>query len=294
MRKKPTLLESFISTKMNHHPLPERAGKNKGDSIGFPLNKFKASLLSLTVDTQQGIAKSAGVSYGLLRKWKTEKKFRDEEDNHRREFVQIFIRHFETRVAETTLLLNEHLKKPIKKILDEPCQALSVEEYRDMGKYDNEMLYTIVEALDSKFINECKGFSSQYSNFLNDGKKVHFLKEISKPYDLDIISRAMEVDVTYRFVIEALMCEGPLEEDRITAITKTPNLKLLEDDFINICGAFSESLMAEMLAINKYRQKLNGLMIQIVGSLLLDHYPLKDKHRKLAIYLNSHVLRTMW
>ena len=84
-----SLLEVFISARTKHYDPPERKGKKRGEAIGIPLHKYKASLLYLTVDGQKGIAKGAKVSYGLLRKWKTEQEFRNLIKEHKKDFIEV-------------------------------------------------------------------------------------------------------------------------------------------------------------------------------------------------------------
>ncbi len=89
-----SLLEVFIDVHIKSYNPPERKGKKRGEPIGIPLHKYKASLLYLTVDGQKGIAKGAKVSYGLLRKWMTEQKFRNLIKENKKEFIDHFLREF--------------------------------------------------------------------------------------------------------------------------------------------------------------------------------------------------------
>jgi hypothetical protein len=73
-----------LHTWLNAQPLehfedPKRAGTSRGEKIGMGRSKIVAAgLLSLYPKLSlQEISKIAGVSYGLLRKWKTEEDFKD-------------------------------------------------------------------------------------------------------------------------------------------------------------------------------------------------------------------------
>jgi len=70
---------------------PTRKGTARGNPIGFPANKYEASLLVLTSETAQNIAKRLGISYDLIRKWKAEKPFKDQVDRHIREFSESLV-----------------------------------------------------------------------------------------------------------------------------------------------------------------------------------------------------------
>jgi hypothetical protein len=62
---------------LEHFDDPKRAGTSRGEKIGMGRNKITAAglLILHPMFSQQEISKIAGVSYGLLRKWKTEEDF---------------------------------------------------------------------------------------------------------------------------------------------------------------------------------------------------------------------------
>ena len=88
-----TLLESFIERKTRAYAEPSRRGTSKGEPVGFSRKKYLATLYMLTADKQITIAMELGISYGLLRKWNTEKPFRAMLRKHCREFADIFVRY---------------------------------------------------------------------------------------------------------------------------------------------------------------------------------------------------------
>jgi hypothetical protein len=70
-------IDIFISTSMKQFTPAERRGTPKGEPIGFSKRKYHAALLSsLSNYTIREIAETCNVSYGLLRKWRTETAFR--------------------------------------------------------------------------------------------------------------------------------------------------------------------------------------------------------------------------
>ncbi len=77
-----TFLQEFIDKKMSTYTPP--ANKREG---GLSAQKYRATLLFLTNDRQDNIAKKVRVSYGLLRKWRTEDKFWQTINDHYKEFL---------------------------------------------------------------------------------------------------------------------------------------------------------------------------------------------------------------
>jgi len=74
-KSEPTLLEKFLNEKLKNYMEPQRKGTPKGEPIGFSKQKYQATLLLMADMKQKDIAELIGVSYGLLRRWRTEKKF---------------------------------------------------------------------------------------------------------------------------------------------------------------------------------------------------------------------------
>jgi hypothetical protein len=71
-----SLLSRFIKEKISVYQEPLRQGTQKGETIGYSLKKYQAMLLCLYNWEKKKIAEIAGVSYGLLRKWRTEEEFK--------------------------------------------------------------------------------------------------------------------------------------------------------------------------------------------------------------------------
>lgn len=69
------ILGAFIEAKLRGYVEPERAGTPKGEPIGMSRKKYHAALLGLTSVDLRKQAKQIGVSYGVLRKWRTEEAF---------------------------------------------------------------------------------------------------------------------------------------------------------------------------------------------------------------------------
>ncbi|MGO9611700.1 MAG: hypothetical protein ACLPX5_01510 [Dissulfurispiraceae bacterium] len=83
-----SLLSRFINDKINAYLEPLRLGTPKGDKIGYSLKKYQAMLLCLYNWEKKKVAEIAGVSYGLLRKWRTEEEFKKRLSKNARDFSQ--------------------------------------------------------------------------------------------------------------------------------------------------------------------------------------------------------------
>jgi hypothetical protein len=94
-----TLLERFIDERKTLYAEPSRKGLPKGEPIGFSRKKYLASLYMLTADKQITVAMELGISYGLVRKWNTERAFTSLIRKHCREFANTFVRHLSERYA---------------------------------------------------------------------------------------------------------------------------------------------------------------------------------------------------
>jgi hypothetical protein len=87
------LLAKFIADKLNTYVEPTKEGTPKGEPVGFSSTKYKATLYRLrerVLDTSEDLtaqAKELKVSYGLLRKWRSEQDFKDLVSQHEKEFV---------------------------------------------------------------------------------------------------------------------------------------------------------------------------------------------------------------
>jgi hypothetical protein len=88
-----TLINLFLHEKMKGYNEPQRKGTPRGELIGFPAKKYLVTLLMLLNVKQKDIAQELHISYGVLRKWKTEEAFKKMVVQHCDEFVQRLIDH---------------------------------------------------------------------------------------------------------------------------------------------------------------------------------------------------------
>ena len=69
--------DDFIAEKMADYVEPTREGTRRGERVGFSQRKYRATLLALKGDMDlKKDATMLGVSYGLLRKWRSEPAFK--------------------------------------------------------------------------------------------------------------------------------------------------------------------------------------------------------------------------
>ena len=94
-----TLLDEFLSNKIERYKEPQRKGTPKGELIGFSKAKYSVILYSLTSMKLADLSKKTGVSYGVLRKWRTEKPFKDEVKKIEREYAKHFYNYLWGREA---------------------------------------------------------------------------------------------------------------------------------------------------------------------------------------------------
>jgi hypothetical protein len=93
----PRRLNHFIADKLKGYVEPTKKGTPKGDPIGFSLVKYTATLYALRERVLPGMrdlasqAKELGVSYGVLRKWRSEPRFRDMLSQHEKEFMRYVV-----------------------------------------------------------------------------------------------------------------------------------------------------------------------------------------------------------
>ena len=82
-----------MAEKLAGYVEPKKKGTPKGDPVGFSLAKYKATLYAFrdrVLPENQDLAtqaKQLGVSYGVLKKWRSEEKFKEMVSQHEREFT---------------------------------------------------------------------------------------------------------------------------------------------------------------------------------------------------------------
>jgi len=109
----------FITEKLNSYTPPTRKGTPRGESVGYPSDKYLAALLhALMGASMKEIAEEFAISYDLLRKWSTESEFKELGLKFREEFTERFIQQFRSRYEDNTRRWNEHFAEEVKKVLN--------------------------------------------------------------------------------------------------------------------------------------------------------------------------------
>jgi hypothetical protein len=87
------LLPKFMDSKLAEYVEPTKKGTPKGEAVGFSRTKYKATLYTFrerVLDNTQDMkaqAKELGISYGLLRKWRSEQNFKARVSQHEKAFI---------------------------------------------------------------------------------------------------------------------------------------------------------------------------------------------------------------
>ena len=88
-----TLLDSFMLEAIDEFVPAQRKGTIKGEKIGYSFQKYSALFYLMRNWPLKEVARAAGVSYGVLRKWKTEKEFMKNHHDLQTKFSYAFSGH---------------------------------------------------------------------------------------------------------------------------------------------------------------------------------------------------------
>lgn len=158
-----TVLHDFIDSKVNEYVEPSRQGTPKGDPIGFSRKKYIATLGMLTNQKLKDLAKSIGVSYGLLRKWTTEQDFKDMVARHYGEFAGWILIFYMNRINASQKHFELLEKKPISELADIQIfgswkfdfdNDIALEKLADVKNYNPRLLNFLLEFLEDYIDNE--------------------------------------------------------------------------------------------------------------------------------------------
>jgi len=142
-----TLLDKFMVEKANNYIEPLRKGTPRGEPIGVSGKKYWATLLCLKKIPLKQMASMLKVSYGLLRKWRTEDAFWDLFEGHCVEFADVVIQHLEERAKKQLELHKGYMAKSIDVIFRTPPPLLTVKEFSDIKSYHRYLVEQILKRL---------------------------------------------------------------------------------------------------------------------------------------------------
>jgi hypothetical protein len=125
---------------------PSRRGASRGEPLGFSKKKYIATLYFLTAEKQISIAMEQGLSYGLLRKWKTEEPFKTLVRKHCQEFADAFIEHVLERYEKKR---RWHKENPDVRLTENVNRTpgQSDDAFRDSGDYSPDLQAEILRAV---------------------------------------------------------------------------------------------------------------------------------------------------
>ena len=222
-----TLLESFIEQKAKAYAEPSRRGMSKGQRIGFSKKKYLATLYMLTADKQITMAMELGISYGLLRKWKTEESFMAMVRKHCREFADIFVKYVLERYEQQENARNEYLNSS-------QAAVPSSSPFRDSRDYSPELLAEILKSV-VDFAQRAEkedaftiafAMLSAFLELVAQAIGPKALEEMSRKtgIDLTILARGLKLGVIER-VKDILMKTGIADDERKKAYSLLTGLE---------------------------------------------------------------------
>jgi hypothetical protein len=191
---------------------------------------------------QKEIAKKAGVSHGLLRKWNTEEAFKKQVEENRKDFARFFITHAARKSSMVTAELEEYMNKPLAEMVKLP--VLSVEdpgdEYRDADLYSLELINAIGDAI--REANEkselgidlpaTKEFMILMRHVLGDKDARAWL--IASGLDIGSFIESAK-SILLREVMDILAKDDLTEDDRRQALYRLALLRRVEQGLDSIC-----------------------------------------------------------
>lgn len=122
---------------------PTRKGTPKGDPVGFSATKYTATLACMKKIPLKKIAAQLNVSYGLLRKWRTEDNFNELIIQHCIEFAKKVKNHLVRRAKKQHELWTEYIKHPLDEVVKTPPPFLSQNEFMDIKFYSNLLILEV-------------------------------------------------------------------------------------------------------------------------------------------------------
>lgn len=289
-------LEDFISNKIKNYKPPEKEGVPRGERIGFPREKYHASLLLLSMDSIKEVAKEVNAPYGSVRNWKIEKEFKELADKHANEFAEIFIKTIKKRAKERYKEMTEIFKKPLKEIANLPMSKLDGKELKDMKNYSKFLTSKVL----MKFLIIIMEFMGYLLDLLHKGgmkrtersKFANAMFSTDEKYLTKFRSNPEKYLKNYKYIFD--------EKETIRAIA------MIEELFTAASTILFEvkNTKVEPKTISSQEKKGEGyetglyytiwtMPLEIVQGILLSGKPIKEKERKLAVFLLSRAMQTL-
>jgi hypothetical protein len=151
-----SLLDAFIVHEIMNYKEPVRKGAPKGQPIGFFYKKYHAALLSLKKASLKQQSDVLKISYGLLRKWRTEDTFKEQIGKMESDFTYRLSTHLIARGEKQKKLSDDYFKRPVEYIARNQPSELTWDEFNDVKYYSPHLVATIVVVFPKLFENLTK------------------------------------------------------------------------------------------------------------------------------------------
>ena len=191
------ILSDFINEKAISYEEPSRMGTPKGQPVGFSLPKYSSALLMLTSLSLKEIADKLVISYGLIKKWRTEIKFERLIRSQINEFCPFFFNKLRQRQDLFRKKIQEALKLPSNKILNIgnmiKCELINnTREFQDYNNYGKDLVIGILKYSLEHEILTFKLKIERISAKLNE-------EDVDTNFVFNPLSKIMEIDFLYLF-----------------------------------------------------------------------------------------------
>lgn len=130
------MLADYINEKAAAYVPPYRGQRHKGQVEGFGLEKYLATLLYFTNIPLQTQAEGLKVSYELLRKWRSEKRFYKFVGEHHEEVSRRFWDYVKEHAMKEKAVIEKLYQLPPQEFAAAEIPGCSIE-----GKFDDRFLY---------------------------------------------------------------------------------------------------------------------------------------------------------
>ena len=145
---RPSLMDAFVIQKTRTYQEPQRKGTARGRPKAFSTPKFSAAVYCLKRTPLREVASAVPVSYGLLRKWRTEERFLSLLSTLSTEFVdQVVMRHLRRRAEVQSGLDTAYTDGTIAEVAETPPPQLGWRDFRDLSLYSQDVLGLLAERL---------------------------------------------------------------------------------------------------------------------------------------------------
>lgn len=239
-----TLLDDFMFDRLDKFVPAVRRGTPKGEVIGFSLKKY-STLFHLMRDWPlKEVAGAAGVSYGVLKRWRTEKEF---------------IRGHRELQAQFAFYLYNYISLVFKKRQDQaPIDFLSDPKFADASTYGKSLRIAIRDVIEKFYLG---------------------LKRSERGIDIKICLGPENLDLDSLETIEPGGLVSALVAMHAIEIAFPDEGDMLKREYYKVvCPGLSESILSSLKDFTKKKSPTEKDRSQALKNIqLLDWYLIKGK-----------------